>query len=301
MPRPDGETLYLLGFPEVPPGLRPNRTTRDVVRPDRGRPEYRSHPASPGVRQAARMNRGACAKPAATILLPPTNLGRSLARESDARRWRTEMGRPGCRSIFSVVRTGVAALSLAVFGSAGVAYGQDVVITTSGDRLVGEIKRVEKDVLTSPRTTRMSTSRSSGETSPSHRKQAAVHRGDVRRQASVGLVEPRPGQEAGRADRRDERAAGGSVGGAAVRADVLVAVRLGAGLRLQHDANQLGDTALARDEHLVPRRALCRCHLRQRLQQLAGQRARHASDGTSGTTSAVSWAAGGTPTPPRTS
>ena len=58
------------------------------------------------------------------------------------------MGRPGCRSIFSVVRTGVAALSLAVFGSVGVAYGQDVVTTTSGDRLVGEIKRVEKDVLT---------------------------------------------------------------------------------------------------------------------------------------------------------
>ena len=58
------------------------------------------------------------------------------------------MGRPDRRSIFSFVRTGVAALGLAVFGSAGVAYGQDVVITTSGDRLVGEIKRVEKDVLT---------------------------------------------------------------------------------------------------------------------------------------------------------
>ena len=43
----------------------------------------------------------------------------------------------------------MAALCLAVFiGSAGVAYGQDVVITTTGDRLVGEIKRVEKDVLT---------------------------------------------------------------------------------------------------------------------------------------------------------
>ena len=28
------------------------------------------------------------------------------------------------------------------------AYAQDVVITTSGDRLVGEIKSVEKDVLT---------------------------------------------------------------------------------------------------------------------------------------------------------
>ena len=38
---------------------------------------------------------------------------------------------------------------MAVFvGAAGVAYGQDIVVTTSGDRLVGEIKSVEKDVLT---------------------------------------------------------------------------------------------------------------------------------------------------------
>ena len=36
-----------------------------------------------------------------------------------------------------------------VRGTAGVAYGaQDVVIMTNGDRLVGEIKKVEKDVLT---------------------------------------------------------------------------------------------------------------------------------------------------------
>ena len=44
----------------------------------------------------------------------------------------------------------MAVLWLAVFiGGAGVAYGQqDVVITTNGDKLVGEIKRVEKDVLT---------------------------------------------------------------------------------------------------------------------------------------------------------
>jgi len=35
-----------------------------------------------------------------------------------------------------------------LLGSAGVAFGgQDVVITTSGDKLVGEIQKVEKDVL----------------------------------------------------------------------------------------------------------------------------------------------------------
>jgi putative salt-induced outer membrane protein YdiY len=58
-------------------------------------------------------------------------------------------GRPGRRPISSVARTGAATLWLAVFiGSASVAYAQDVVITTTGDRLVGEIKSVEKDVLT---------------------------------------------------------------------------------------------------------------------------------------------------------
>ena len=49
----------------------------------------------------------------------------------------------------NLARIAAAALWLAVFiGSAGVAYAQDVVITTNGDRLVGEIKSVEKDVLT---------------------------------------------------------------------------------------------------------------------------------------------------------
>jgi hypothetical protein len=46
-------------------------------------------------------------------------------------------------------RAGVAAAVFAVvIGSAGVAAAQDVVITTTGERLVGEIKKVEKDVLT---------------------------------------------------------------------------------------------------------------------------------------------------------
>ena len=49
----------------------------------------------------------------------------------------------------AIARIGVALICLAAFiASAGVASAQDVVITTSGDRLVGEIKRVEKDVLT---------------------------------------------------------------------------------------------------------------------------------------------------------
>ncbi len=46
-------------------------------------------------------------------------------------------------------RTTVAGIWLALFlCGAGVATAQDVVVTTAGDRLVGEIKNVEKDVLT---------------------------------------------------------------------------------------------------------------------------------------------------------
>ena len=48
----------------------------------------------------------------------------------------------------AITRIGVALICFAaVIASAGIASAQDVVITTSGDRLVGEIKRVEKDLL----------------------------------------------------------------------------------------------------------------------------------------------------------
>ena len=51
-------------------------------------------------------------------------------------------------AIASVHRTQLIALTLVLLlGSAGVAGAQDVVITTSGDKLVGEIKKVDKDVL----------------------------------------------------------------------------------------------------------------------------------------------------------
>jgi hypothetical protein len=47
------------------------------------------------------------------------------------------------------VKTTLTVAMFAVFiCSAGAAYAQDVVITTTGDRLVGEIKKIEKDVLT---------------------------------------------------------------------------------------------------------------------------------------------------------
>jgi Protein of unknown function, DUF481 len=49
----------------------------------------------------------------------------------------------------NLARIAAAGVWLAVFiGGGGMAYAQDVVITTNGDKLVGEIKSVEKDVLT---------------------------------------------------------------------------------------------------------------------------------------------------------
>jgi putative salt-induced outer membrane protein YdiY len=58
--------------------------------------------------------------------------------------WRARSG-----WISTVVRTGLAVASIVVLGHIGVvdAAAQDVVVTTTGDRLVGEIIRVEKDVL----------------------------------------------------------------------------------------------------------------------------------------------------------
>ena len=102
------------------------------------------------------------------------------------------------------------------------------------------------------RLTRIPISRSSGTRSRSIESTRAVPGGDIRRQASIGLVEAGPGAEDGRAGRRHAREAAGYVGRAAVRADILGAVRRGPGLRLQHDAHQLGEAALARDEPVLP-------------------------------------------------
>ena len=54
------------------------------------------------------------------------------------------------KTTFPTTRIGAAGIWLVLLmSSAGTAYAQkDVVITTSGDRLVGEIIKVEKDVLT---------------------------------------------------------------------------------------------------------------------------------------------------------
>ena len=178
------------------------------------------------------------------------------------------------RSIFSCVRTGVAALGLAVFGSAGVAYGQDVVITTSGDRLVGEIKRVEKDVLTLETAYSDADFKIEWEDVAVDRKQSAVPGGDIRRKASVGLVEPDP----------DKKPIVQIAGTSVPLAEVSVvqpfertfwsrfdtALDFGYSMTRANSAKQLS----LGTNTLLPGRALCRCHLRQRLQELAGERSR---------------------------
>ena len=60
------------------------------------------------------------------------------------------MGNRGTAALHrGLARIVAAALWVAVFvGDAGVAYAQDIVVTANGDRLVGEIKSVGKDVLT---------------------------------------------------------------------------------------------------------------------------------------------------------
>ena len=72
------------------------------------------------------------------------------ARRPADRRFLTALLRAGFAEGTLLTGGVAAAIWLTVFiSSVGVAYAaKDVVITTSGDRLIGEIKSVEKDVLT---------------------------------------------------------------------------------------------------------------------------------------------------------
>ena len=132
------------------------------------------------------------------------------------------------------------------------AYAQDVVITTTGDRLVGEIKSVEKDVLT------LDTDYSDFDfkikwdkiASIESDRQFLVETFDGRRLS--GTLTPDPEKKPVVQIAGTSVPIAGRVGGAAVRADVLVAIRYGSGLRLQPDAGQLGETVFARDEPLLP-------------------------------------------------
>ena len=73
------------------------------------------------------------------------------------------------------------------------AYGQqDVVITTSGDKLVGEIKRVEKDVLTIETPYSDADFKIEWGGRRLHRKRSAIPGGDIRRTALDGIAETRP-------------------------------------------------------------------------------------------------------------
>ena len=151
----------------------------------------------------------------------------------------------------------VAGLCLALLlGSAtGASAAKDVVITTSGDRLVGEIKKVEKDVLT------FSTDYSDSDfkikwdkiASIESDRQFLVETFDGKRLS--GPLKTDPEKKGGRGRGRHQRAAAGRVRRSALRTIVLVPVRCGFRLRLQHDAGELGETAHARGQPLLSRRA----------------------------------------------
>ena len=85
----------------------------------------------------------------ATLRPPAVVLRQDMAAERDRRGGFVNTRRPRRGWLSSVARAGLAIVWCAVFlGSTGVAYAaKDVVITTTGEKLVGEIQRVEKDVL----------------------------------------------------------------------------------------------------------------------------------------------------------
>jgi hypothetical protein len=195
-----------------------------------------------------------------------------------------------------------AAVCLCVFAGGAVAYAaQDVVIMTNGDKLVGEIKKVEKDVLT------FETDYSDVDFKIKWEKIASIESAryfvvetfDGKRLS--GSLKPGPGEEGNRAGRRHQRTVAAAIGGAADRADVLVAVRIGFGLRLQPDSHQLGETALARHEPRLSRLRITSISSSP-TSSAARRRTRPIrSGGTLRTTFADFSAAAGTSTPPRTS
>ncbi len=110
------------------------------------------------------------------------------------------------RSTSSVQMIRAAVVCLGVFAGGGVAYAaQDVVIMTNGDKLVGEIKKVEKDVLTFETDYSDVDFKIKWEKIASIESDSILRGRNVRWQAPVGLVEARPGEEGNRAGRRRQR------------------------------------------------------------------------------------------------
>ena len=187
-------------------------------------------------------------------------------------------------------------------GAAGVSYAaNDVVITTTGDRLVGEIKKVEKDVLT------LSTDYSDSdfkikwekiasiesdrqfivETFDGHRLSGSLKRGTEKKAAVQVADTSVPLREI--------------VGRAAVRAVFLVPVRRGLRSRLQHDARELGQAVLVRGESLVPRSSSISTPCSPTSSGVRRRMLPTRTAGSWGTTSGASSANAGTSTPRRTS
>ncbi len=168
-------------------------------------------------------------------------------------------------------------LLIATAGAASAAT--DVVTTLTGEKIVGEIKKVEKDVLT------IETAYSDADfkiewdkiASLESDRQFLVETFDGRRLAGSLKVDPATPKTV--AHRQRQRAAGRRLRDRALRAIVLVPVRRGLRFRLQHDAGELGHTAHAGRHPAVPRQAGRGHGNDQRVQEHAVERAGHAALG----------------------
>ena len=130
----------------------------------------------------------------------------------------------------------------------------DIVITTTGDRLVGEIKKVEKDVLT------LSTDYSDSDFKIKWDKISHIQSDrqflleTFAGKRIAGTLKPEGEQKGhGSRGRRHERDVARDLGRAAIRAQFRVAIRRGVRSRLQQDAGERRDAVLVWRQPLLPR------------------------------------------------
>ena len=155
----------------------------------------------------------------------------------------------------------------------------DVVTTLTGEKIVGEIKKVEKDVLTIETVYSDSDFKIEWDqiASIESDRQFLVETFDGKRLS--GTLKVDPAKKATVLVGNDSVPPGRPGRDGALRAIVLVPVRRGLRFRLQHDAGELGQAAHARRHPAVSGQADRGYGARQRVQELAVERARDAALG----------------------
>ena len=163
--------------------------------------------------------------------------------------------------------------------SGSTAYAQpDTVTTATGEKIVGEIKKVEKDIVTIETPYSDSDFKIKWEqvVAIDSARQFMVETFDGRRlSGSLTTDVAKKAVQVGGGDHR----AGRGLDNPAVRAIVLVAVRDGGRLRLQHDAGEPRQAAHARRQPFVQGREQDRHRPGQRVQELPVECARDAAVG----------------------